>query len=134
MHNKDKHKTKICILSLTRKLYPSCKYQKIIIVRGREIKIQSQGLPWGHVICYILNMLVKNKNIMDTLPSSGSRQRLYTATGLLILWPCLFDCLGGACGGDADKETGSGNVASGGVRKICHQSTGTLLVSPEQKT
>lgn len=51
-------------------------------------------------------------------PSSSSRQRLYTATGLLVLWPCLFDCLGGAFGGDVDRETGSGNVASGRVLKI----------------
>lgn len=51
-------------------------------------------------------------------PPSSSRQRLYTAMGLLVLWPCLFDCLGGAFGGDAERETGSGNVASGRVLKI----------------
>lgn len=61
------------------------------------------------------------KTEINILPSSSSRQRLYTARGLLIRCPCLLDCLGGAFGGDTDIEIGSGKVASGRVLKICNQ-------------
>lgn len=134
MPNKDKLETETCIFLHDKQASPSLFISKILILRETEIKPRGLWLaPRTHDMLYS-QYSVKQKIIINSLPSSSSRQRLYTATGLFILCPCLFDCLGGAFGGEEDRHVGSGNVASGEVRKICRQSISNISCWPWTET